>query len=204
MRRSLLDDFSAALSGWEWDVAILQEVPPWWPAVLGERCGASARWVLTSRNFGLAVRRRLTEGDPERLKANGGGCNAILVRGEVSGQRVVRLTWWPERRWAHAVRVDGGLTVVNLHASTHRDAWAARDVARAAAAWSGVAPLLLGGDLNLRRPAVDGMTWLGGNHVDHFLGRGVERAGPFEVLDRGELSDHPPIRVNLAARTPAA
>ena len=45
-------------------------------------------------------------------------------------------------------------------------------------------PLLFGGDLNLRRPAVDGMTWLGGNHVDHFFGRGV--AGPaFEVLERG-------------------
>ena len=91
----------------------------------------------------------------------------------------------------------GPLTVVNLHASTHRDAWAARDVGRAAAAFDGVSPLLFGGDLNLRRPAVPGMEWLGGNHVDHFFGRGVRGSG-FEVLDRGALSDHPPIRVRLS------
>jgi hypothetical protein len=41
------------------------------------------------------------------------------------------------------------------------------------------------------------MTWLGGNHVDHFFGRGVG-SGAFEVLDRGELSDHPPIRVEVS------
>lgn len=198
MRRSLLDEFSAALAGWEWDVAMLQEVPPWWPAVLGERSGASARWVLTSRNSGLDLRRAVSDRNPELLKANGGGCNAILVRGAVKDHRVVRLTWWPERRWAHGVVLEGGLSVVNLHASTHRDEWAARDVGRAARAWSGDIPLLFGGDLNLRRPVLDGMTWLGGNHVDHFFGRGVAREGAFEVLDRGELSDHPPIRVRVS------
>src|SRR5690349_8777901 len=175
---------------------MLQEVPPWWPAELGRACGASARWVLTSRNFGLGVRRAVSVRDPELLKANGGGCNALLVRGPVRDGRVVRLTWWPERRWAHSVTV-GPLTVVNLHASTHREEWAARDVGRAAAAWAGVSPLLLGGDLNLRRPDVAGMAWLGGNHVDHFFGRDVEGSG-FEVLDRGALSDHPPIRVRLS------
>ena len=25
-------EFTAALDGWDWDVALLQEVPPWWPA----------------------------------------------------------------------------------------------------------------------------------------------------------------------------
>ena len=49
----------------------------------------------------------------------------------------------------------------------------------------------------LRHPAVDGMTWLGGNHVDHFFGRGVTGSG-FEVLERGPLSDHPPIRVRIS------
>lgn len=175
---------------------MLQEVPPWWPPLLGAACGASARWVLTSRNFGLGLRRAVSVRDPERLKANGGGCNAILVRGAVHGGRVVRLTWWPERRWAHGVSV-GPLYVANLHASTHRDAWAARDVGRAAAAWRLETPLLFGGDLNLRRPEVAGMQWLGGNHVDHFFGRGVV-GSEFEVLDRGVLSDHPPIRVRVS------
>jgi endonuclease/exonuclease/phosphatase family metal-dependent hydrolase len=196
--RSLQNEFAASLRDWDWDVALLQEVPPWWPPALGEACGASARWILTSRNFGLPLRRWISERDPDLLKANGGGCNALLVRGPVCDHRVVRLTWWPERRWAHGVRLDGGMWVVNLHASTHRDAWAARDVARAASAWAYESPLLVGGDLNLRRPAIDGMAGLGGNHVDHFFGRGVERVGPFEVLERGALSDHPPIRVRIS------
>ena len=191
----MLNEFAAALDGWDWDVALLQEVPPWWPPLLGAACGAGGRSVLTSRNFGLRWRRAVACRDPERLKANGGGCNALLVRGSVAAQRVVRLTWWPERRWAHGLR-EGSLWVVNLHASTHRSAWAARDVARAAAGWP-CGPLLLGGDFNLRRPVVDGFTWLGGNHVDHFLGRGVTGSG-FEVLDRGSLSDHPPIRVRVS------
>ncbi|MDA0138979.1 endonuclease/exonuclease/phosphatase family protein [Solirubrobacter deserti] len=191
----MLNEFAAALDGWDWDVALLQEVPPWWPPLLGRASGACARWVLTSRNFGLGVRRAVSARNPDLLKANGGGCNAILVRGRVQEHRVVRLTWWPERRWAHGVRV-GPWWVVNLHASTHRDVWAARDVARAARAWPVEAPLLFGGDLNLKRPALPGLVHLGGNHVDHFFARGAAGSG-FEVLDRGSLSDHPPIRVTL-------
>ena len=38
----LFDEFAAAIAGWEWDVALLQEVPPWWPAPLAARCGASS------------------------------------------------------------------------------------------------------------------------------------------------------------------
>ena len=128
--RSQLGDFADALAGWEWDVALLQEGPPWWPAVLGSACGAVSRQVLTSRNFGLAFRRAVASRNPDLLKANGGGCNALLVRGEVSEHRVVRLTRWPERRWAHGVRLPGGLWVVNLHASTHREARATWDVER--------------------------------------------------------------------------
>ena len=29
--RDLRGEFAAALAGWDWDVALLQEVPPWWP-----------------------------------------------------------------------------------------------------------------------------------------------------------------------------
>lgn len=178
-------------------MALLQEVPPWWPQELGTACGAQALRVLTSRNWGLAARRAVSVRDPEMLKANGGGCNALLVRGSASGHRRVRLTWWPERRWAHGVRLQNGLWVVNVHASTHHEAWALRDVSRAARAWAGETPLLFGGDLNLRRPALPGLDRLGGNHVDHFLGRGIVR-DRFEVLERGELSDHPPIRVRFS------
>jgi endonuclease/exonuclease/phosphatase family metal-dependent hydrolase len=191
---SLFSEFAGALSAWEWDVALLQEVPPWWGAPLAAACGAQVRTVLTSRNFGLAIRRAISSRNPDLLKANGGGANAILVRGlTIHADRAVRLTWWPERRWAHGVRLDEGW-VVNLHASTHREEWALRDTLRALnAGWE---PLLLfGGDVNVKHPALTGMRHVAGNHVDHLFTRG--RPGRAEVLDHGRLSDHAPVRVSL-------
>src|SRR5881397_2221825 len=79
--RALLGEFSAALEGWAWDVALLQEVPPWWPEPLAAACGAEWRRVLTSRNCLLPLRRAIAERAPDLLKASGGGSNAILVRG---------------------------------------------------------------------------------------------------------------------------
>ena len=49
--RPLFDEFAAMLAGWPWDVALLQEVPPWWPPQLARATGADERHVLTSRNF---------------------------------------------------------------------------------------------------------------------------------------------------------
>jgi endonuclease/exonuclease/phosphatase family metal-dependent hydrolase len=193
-RRSLLNEFAAALARWEWDVALLQEVPPWWPEPLAQATRAQQRHVLTSRNVGLPLRRALAERNPDLLKAHGGGANAILVRGAtIHEHRRHRLTSWPERRWAHGVRLDAGW-VVNLHASTHRERWALRDTLRALEAFP--APYLFGGDVNLHgRPELPGLTWIGGNHVDHLYARGSTPR--FEVLDRGRLSDHAPVRVTL-------
>jgi endonuclease/exonuclease/phosphatase family metal-dependent hydrolase len=197
----LFPEFADALAGWEWDVALLQEVPPWWPGMLARAAGASWRSVLTARNFGLPARRAISSRNPDLLKANGGGCNAILVRGAIAEHRTVRLTWWPERRWAHGVRLADGAWVVNVHASTHREVWALRDTLRAlgcARGWAGDAPLLFGGDLNLHgRPALPGLVRLSSNHVDHLFSSGFGAPGRAEVLDRGRLSDHPPVRVSL-------
>src|SRR4051794_29868807 len=76
--RDLLADFSAMLAGWEWDVALLQEVPPWWPPELGRASGAHARTALTSRNLLPALQRTLAERWPDVIKSWGGGANAIL------------------------------------------------------------------------------------------------------------------------------
>ena len=40
------------------------------------------------------------------------------------------------------------------------------------------------------------MVRLGGNHVDHLYSEG-RPARQVEVLERGPLSDHPPVRVTL-------
>jgi endonuclease/exonuclease/phosphatase family metal-dependent hydrolase len=191
--RPLLAEFCAALAGWEWDVALLQEVPPWWPPALARACGASHRCVLTSRNALPGLRRAVASRAPDLLGANGGGANAVLSRLPVLEHRAHRLTWWPERRWAQAVRLDDGW-VVNLHASTHRDAWALRDTLRAAG-WAPRPLLVFGGDLNLRSVALPGLRHVAGHHVDHLFSDG--RPGAGEVLDRGRLSDHAPVRVTL-------
>ena len=62
--RNLLNEFAARLNGWAWDVALLQEVPPWWPPLLGRACGAEHRLVLTSRNSLLPLRARSPRATP--------------------------------------------------------------------------------------------------------------------------------------------
>src|SRR3954462_15647698 len=81
-RHSLLPEFTAMLAGWQWDVAMLQEVLPWWPERLAPASGASMRVALTSRNGLPAPQRRVAESRPHVLKSWAGGCNAILVRGQ--------------------------------------------------------------------------------------------------------------------------
>jgi endonuclease/exonuclease/phosphatase family metal-dependent hydrolase len=196
--RALLGSFAAALASWEWDVALLQEVPPWWPGPLAAFTGADERHVLTSRNLALPLRRAIAVRDPDLLGANGGGANAILVRGAIREHRRVLLRRLPERRRAHGVRLADGTWVVNVHAHNAPPALALADCERARAAalgWAAGAPLVLGGDLNVRRPVLAGLHHVAGNHVDHLLARGLDGRG--RVLDRGRLSDHPPVVATL-------
>src|SRR4051812_25785002 len=85
--RPLLAEYATTVAGWEWDVALLQEVPPWWPPTLAAASGAEFRTALTSRNSLPAVRRAIASRSPDLLKANGGGANAIPPRGAGPGYR---------------------------------------------------------------------------------------------------------------------
>jgi endonuclease/exonuclease/phosphatase family metal-dependent hydrolase len=196
----LLREFAGALGGWEWDVALLQECPPWWPGPLARACGAVEHHVLTSRNGLLVLRRAAAVRRPDLIRSNGGGCNAILVRRpRVVDHRIARLCRLPERRWVHAVRLSSGVWVGNLH-SSGPDLDARRDAGRAAAAvagWAGSDPALLGGDFNLRAPAAPGFALAGGHAVDHFMVAGWGVAGPVTVLDGGRLSDHKPVLLRV-------
>ena len=69
--RPLFDEFAAMLAGWSWDVALLQEVPPWWPPQLARATDADERHVLTSRNSLLLVRRWVAERWPDLIRSNG-------------------------------------------------------------------------------------------------------------------------------------
>src|SRR3954463_15365947 len=99
--RSLLPEFTAMLAGWEWDVALLQEALPWWPAELARASRASMRIGGQSRRALPPLQRLLAEPRPDVLKSWAGGCNAILVRGQaIREHRIRRLRLLPARRAA--------------------------------------------------------------------------------------------------------
>jgi endonuclease/exonuclease/phosphatase family metal-dependent hydrolase len=194
-RGELFEEFAALIASWKWDVALLQEVPPWWPARLAERAAAKERLVLTSRNSLLGLRRAVAVRRPDLIKSNGGGANAILVRGgEIAEHRVERLGWWPERRWMHAVRLANGAWVGNLH--TNADAGQGVRSAEALLRWADGAPVLLGGDFNVHEPRLPGLTRAGGHGVDQVYAN--TGPGATEVLERGRLSDHAPVLVSVS------
>ena len=187
--RPLLVEFARAIAGWEWDVALLQEVPPWWPATLAYAAGAEHRASLTSRNSLLPLRAAIGRRNPDLIASNGGGCNATLVRGEIAEHRDVELARRPERRTALGVRV-GDVWVWNTHLTTDPKEQTRAELRRLLG-FGGIA----GGDFNLREPGIPTAR----HHVDHIAG-GTDA----EVLDAGTLSDHRPLRAFVAARSPAA
>ena len=200
--RSLTREFADALAAWEWDVALLQEVPPWFPEPLAAAARAEPRLQLTSRNQLLPLTRAISLRNPDLLKSWGGGCNAILVRGEpILEHRALRLRRRPEARWVHGVRLAGGW-VVNVHSHNHPEAAALADTQAAIAAareWAAGMPLVFGGDINLKRPPeFPGLVRVAGNHVDHLFTDGRAAAGKPQAINRGVLSDHPPVAVTLA------
>lgn len=198
--RPLDDEFSARIASWAWDVALLQEVPPWWGPMLARASGAQERTARTSRNSLLPLRRFVADRWPDLIKSNGGGANVILVRGaRIAEHRSGVLSRRPERRVLHAVRLEDGAWVANVH-TQGPDALARADAARAAdllRAWAGDAPVLLGGDLNVRVPRVPGFAVLGGEYVDHVVARGFAAVGGVERLERGTLSDHAPLALEV-------
>jgi endonuclease/exonuclease/phosphatase family metal-dependent hydrolase len=203
--RALTREFADALASWDWDVALLQEVPPWWPPLLARAAGAQERAARTSRNLLLPMRRAIAVRDPDGIGSNGGGANAILVRGEIGEHRRRLLRLRPERRVVHAVSLKAsGIWVANTHTSVRSADPQARDVdtaLRAALGWAGAAPLVFGGDLNhrgLEDTGLPGMTHCAGDRIDYIFARGLAPVGRPELLDHGELSDHAPIAVTLA------
>jgi endonuclease/exonuclease/phosphatase family metal-dependent hydrolase len=202
--RDLYPAFAASLASWAWDVALLQECPPWWPAGLAADCDAHEHHALTSRNLFLALRKFIAQRWPDIIKSNGGGSNAILIRGDrnpthPTDHHFAVLRTHPERRIVHGVRV-GETWIANLHAQVWSEEQAQADAAAAAAhvlAWAGDAPVILGGDFNTSAPHPPGLVDLGGHKVDRILARGWRAASAAKTLDHGRLSDHAPIVIDL-------
>ncbi|HET7054538.1 MAG TPA: endonuclease/exonuclease/phosphatase family protein [Solirubrobacterales bacterium] len=230
VNRDLLPEFSRLLAGAEWDVALLQECPPRWWAALAAACDAEAHGVLTSRNTLAALRAWAARRNPDLIASGEGGSNLTLVhnafRGVAERRELEIHTGRPERRAMAFTRLAGDgtqLCVANLHATNDRPELAAADVLRAAAAateWAGDAPLVFGGDLNLR-PAEDPAVFdelrdrfglaapTGPRAIDHLLVRDLEAIEPPRPwpAERRELpadglalrlSDHAPVEARFA------
>ena len=212
------------LDGLEWDVALLQEAPPRWFAELARRTRSSGVRVLTSRNLIPPVQRRLADLNPDLIASSDGGSNQILVRhpGRVVEHRRLTLTWRPEQRRMHWARLElpGAvrLCASNLHASAGLPARAGLEVvaaAEAAVEWSGPAPLVFGGDLNLRPGRNPGPFEIlrerfglieptGPDAIDHLLVRGLDIVDRPRRLDadRCELAEPDGRRIRLSDHRP--
>ncbi|HWO16184.1 MAG TPA: endonuclease/exonuclease/phosphatase family protein [Solirubrobacterales bacterium] len=242
VNRDLLDEFATMLSGAEWDVALLQECPPRFAEPLARACGAEAHRALTSRNSFGRLRNAAARLNPDLIASGEGGSNLTLFRcdlslsdrdksqrngglgGIVERRELAIHTGRPERRAMAFTRTASGICVANLHATNDHPELAAEDVllaARTASAWAGEAPLLFGGDLNLR-PAEDTALFAelrdrfdfdtpvtAPRAIDHLLARGlkvVEAPAQWppekrEVAEEGlalRLSDHAPVEAMFA------
>ena len=227
--RPLLPEFVRVLDSVDWQVALLQEAPPRWRDALAHELHAESSIVLTSRNCGAPIRGWVADRAPNLIKSNEGGSNQLLVRAPwaIAETRVHTLARKPERRrmlWARLTGPDGAsLAVANLHGSVDTVPGAVDQVLAAAALaveWAGSAPLLFGGDLNLRATRQPGLfdalaerfglvAPTARNAIDHLLVRGLEvlegprRAEAGEhTVDLGggrvvQLSDHAYVRAAL-------
>jgi hypothetical protein len=220
VNRCLYSEFAGIIHAAEWDVLLLQEFPPRWARTLAGECRADAHLALTSRNSLAPLRTAIARVNPDLIGALEGGSNLTLIRGPGIGERreLVIRPRFPERRVMAFTRLGSGVCVANLHASNDNPRLASEEVrlaAERATEWSGGAPLVFGGDLNLRpdrRPdlfveladrfGLRGPT--APDAIDHLLARGLEpleaprrwpppaRELPWDGL-RLRLSDHAPV-----------
>jgi endonuclease/exonuclease/phosphatase family metal-dependent hydrolase len=228
VNRELLEEFAALLAGTAWDVALLQETPPRWAAPLAEACAAEGHRVLTSRNGLGALRAAAARLNPDLIASGEGGSNLTLVRpggalGRIAERRGMAIhEGRPERRAMALTRTASGVSIANLHATNDFPELAVADVllaARAGVEFAGEAPLLFGGDLNLRpRRNPEVFAELGELHgltaptapgaIDHLLERGMAVVAPptpwaperRELSEAGlalRLSDHAPVEARF-------
>jgi endonuclease/exonuclease/phosphatase family metal-dependent hydrolase len=233
VNRDLTTEFATLLAASAWDVALLQEAPPRFAAPLARACTAESHRVLTSRNALGPLRGLLARQNPDLMASGEGGSNLTLVRvpgrlGGIAERRELTIhDGPPERRALALTRTASGVCIANLHATNDMAAMATEDVlraARAATEFAGSAPLIFGGDLNLR-PAEQPAAFerlredfglaapTAPEAIDHLLTRGLEVLEPPAAWppERRELplggralrlSDHAPVQARFVAAEP--
>src|SRR6201994_3231270 len=195
VNRDLTPEFATLLSPAAWDVAMLQECPPRFAGPLARASGAEYHRVFTSRNELGFWRAYLAKQNPDLMASNEGGSNTTLVRvpgklGGIAEMRELEIhAGEPERRSMAFTPTASCVCIPNLPATNDQPQLAVADVllaAEAATGWAGGAPLIFGGDLNLR-PAEDPEVFrrlaedfgldsptTGPAKIDHVLVRGLK------------------------------
>jgi endonuclease/exonuclease/phosphatase family metal-dependent hydrolase len=233
VNRDLTTEFATLLAGTAWDIALLQESPPRFAEPLARACSAEWHRALTSRNALGPLRGLLARQNPDLMASGEGGSNLTLARvpgrlGGIAERRELTIhDGPPERRALALTRTASGVCIANLHATHDMAKMATEDVlraARAATEFAGSAPLVFGGDLNLR-PAEQPAAFerlrddfglaapTGPKAIDHLLARGLEvlEAPTAWPPQRRELpldgralrlSDHAPVQARFAAAEP--
>lgn len=238
VNRDLTAEFAGVLAHADWDVALLQEVPTRFCVPLAALTTSQPHRVLTSRNTVPRLRLAVARRNPDLIASGEGGSNVTLVRrdgtlGPIAERRdLVLRPRLPERRTMAFTRTGSGVCIANLHTSNDRPDLAAPELtlaAETATAWAGDAPLIFGGDFNLR-PRDDPAPFrelerrfglaapTGRRSIDHILVRGLDVIDPSapwppdarEVADVGRtglairLSDHAPVEARFdRPRNPA-
>jgi endonuclease/exonuclease/phosphatase family metal-dependent hydrolase len=207
VNRSLEQEFAAVIAGAQWTVCLLQEAPPAWAGSLARRSAAQSFRSLTSRNQLAPLTRLVARWRPDLIGSWEGGSNTTLIRSPwwivPDSRRTLLLSpllerGLRERRRMSFVRLRHGahgsgpeLCVANLHATERSRELAERQVRRAAeaaTAWANRAPLVLGGDFNLRPASSSVFDELerdfglapttAPDAIDHLLARGLKLVSP--------------------------
>jgi hypothetical protein len=132
----------------EWDVALLREMQPSWPAWLSAQLELEYRVVPSSLATRLSFSPALALRWPGVVR--GGQASAIFARDDrIVDDRVQRLGRRSSGGCVHGVLLACGLWVANLHAV---DAIETREGVEAALSWRDGRPLLLGADVELTSP----------------------------------------------------
>ena len=227
VNRPLFEEFATLIVREPWAVCMLQEFPPAWAPALARRCAADHHLVLTSRNQLPWLRRRLATWTPDLMASGEGGSNLTLVREpwRISRRGAVLLNPFPRRGLRERRRMAltaivaeaDNVSIANLHATAGNQSQAEQDVRRGAEAAMGFAvgaPLVFGGDLNLRpsRSALfeelEHRFDLAGptapDAIDHLLSRGLEVVDPPRRLppERRELPAERGLRLRLSDHSP--
>jgi hypothetical protein len=185
----LFDRFASLIREIDWHIALFQEFPPAWKARMAAACGAEVHRAFSGRNWLQPLTSLIGRWRPDLLGAWEGGSNTTLVRpgpGPIAERHRVVLARWPETRVMALTRMESGLCVANLHASTNPTSAEREllDAARRATDFAGSHPLIFGGDFNVRprASAVYGeleerfglAPSTGPDLIDHLLVRGLE------------------------------